>query len=159
MLSQTIPLSFIGIPGIYIHSLLGSRNWVEGVRQTGRARTINRETLNIEGLEKELGDSGSIRAKVADEYRRLLKIRSGCRAFHPASPQEVMKLGAKLFCLRRWTEDGNEELFAIHNVSSETVRCKLPHSGNGRFLDLISGKTFKTAAITVPPLTALWLLR
>jgi len=157
MLSQTVPMSFIGIPGIYIHSLLGSRNWTEGVKQTGRARTINREILNVEGLETELRNKKSIRAKVADEYKRLLKIRSKCRAFHPGSPQEVMKLSPKLLCLRRWTGDGMEELFAIHNMSSEEVSCLLPQSARG-YRDLIRGKTFNAGGIAVPALTALWLV-
>ncbi len=159
MLSQTIPLSFIGIPGIYLHSLLGSRNWTEGVRQTGRARTINREILRKEDLENELCDPSSIRAKVANEYRRLLEIRSKCRVFHPGSPQEIIRLNPKLFCLRRWTEDGKEELFAIHNVSSEAVSFRLLHSGNGSFRDLISGKTYNAETIAVPPWTALWLVK
>jgi sucrose phosphorylase len=159
MLSQTIPLSFIGIPGIYIHSLLGSRNWTEGVKQTGRERTINRKILQVDDVEKDLGDPGSIRAKVANEYRRLLKIRSGCRAFHPGSPQEVINLNPKLFCLRRWSEDGKEELFAIHNISSAEVICRLPHPGKGSYRDLIGGKTFNTGEIAVPPWTALWLVQ
>ena len=40
--SQAILLSLPGVPGIYVHSLLGSRNWPEGVAQTGHNRTINR---------------------------------------------------------------------------------------------------------------------
>ncbi|HCE46941.1 MAG TPA: sugar phosphorylase [Lentisphaeria bacterium] len=158
MLSQTIPMSFIGIPGIYIHSLLGSRNWTEGVKQTGRARTINRETLNADRLEAELGNKESIRAKVAGEYRRLLVIRSKCRAFHPGAPQEVLKLHPKLFCLRRWTEDGSEELFALHNITSGEARCQLPDSGREGFRDLIGGKHFSTGEIAVPAWTALWLV-
>ncbi|HBC87687.1 MAG TPA: sugar phosphorylase [Lentisphaeria bacterium] len=157
MLSQTIPMSFIGIPGIYIHSLLGSRNWTEGVRKTGRARTINREILKSNELEKELGNPGSVRAKVANEYRRLLKIRSGCKAFHPGSPQEVLKLHPKLFCLRRWTEDGSDELFAIHNISSEEVICRLPDSIEGAYRDLLKGEVFKSGEVSVPAWTALWL--
>jgi hypothetical protein len=42
MASQAIQYVLPGVPGTYIHSLIGSRNWIEGVNQTGRARTINR---------------------------------------------------------------------------------------------------------------------
>ncbi len=158
MLSQTIPMSFIGMPGIYIHSLLGSRNWTEGVRKTGRARTINREILALDKLEKELSDPKSIRAKVASEYRRLLKIRSGCKTFHPGAPQEVLKIHPKLFCLRRYLDDGAGELLAIHNVSSEGVRFRLPETATGRRLDLISGNSFPDGEISVPPLAAMWIV-
>lgn len=105
----------------------------------------------------ELGNPGSIRAKVANEYRRLLNIRSGCKVFHPASPQEIIRLDPKLFCLRRWTGDGKEELYAIHNVSSEEVNCSLPEPVKGDCRDLISGKVFRAGRIAVPPWTALWL--
>ncbi len=52
--SQSIQYALPGVPATYIHSLLGSRNWVEGVKQTGRARTINREKLQVEKLISEL---------------------------------------------------------------------------------------------------------
>lgn len=43
--AQSILFSMIGVPGIYIHSLLGSQNDHEGVKETGRYRSINREKL------------------------------------------------------------------------------------------------------------------
>jgi len=53
LLSQSIALTLRGMPAVYIHSLLGSRNWNEGVRRTGQPRSINRETLNLHSLEQE----------------------------------------------------------------------------------------------------------
>ena len=47
LVSQAIARAFMGMPGIYIHSLLGSRNWNDGVRQTGHLRSINREKLDL----------------------------------------------------------------------------------------------------------------
>jgi sucrose phosphorylase len=41
--AQAIMLSLSGLPGIYFHSMFGSRGWLEGVKQTGHNRTINRE--------------------------------------------------------------------------------------------------------------------
>jgi sucrose phosphorylase len=41
--SQAIMLAMVGVPGIYLHSLFGSRNYAAGVAETGRNRTINRE--------------------------------------------------------------------------------------------------------------------
>ena len=39
-----------GVPGIYIHDLLGSRNDVKAVEATGINRMINRERLSVEEL-------------------------------------------------------------------------------------------------------------
>ena len=49
--AQAIMLSLLGVPGIYFHSLFGSRGWIEGVKQTGRNRTINREKLQFDKLQ------------------------------------------------------------------------------------------------------------
>ncbi|MGE9291857.1 MAG: sugar phosphorylase, partial [Puniceicoccales bacterium] len=75
LLSQAIPMALMGMPGIYIHSLLGSRNDLEGVRNTGRARSINRKQLNLEELYCELDDPASLRSRVFAGYTRLLALR------------------------------------------------------------------------------------
>ncbi len=46
--SQAVALALPGVPAVYIHSLLGSRNWTAGVEETGQARTINREKLSAD---------------------------------------------------------------------------------------------------------------
>ncbi len=48
--AQAIMLSLVGMPGIYFHSLFGSRGWIEGVKQTGHNRTINREKCQLESI-------------------------------------------------------------------------------------------------------------
>ena len=44
---QAVMLALAGVPGIYVHSLIGSENWQDGVAQTGANRTINREKLEF----------------------------------------------------------------------------------------------------------------
>ena len=39
--AHAILLALAGMPGIYLHSLFGSRGWPEGVALTGRNRTVN----------------------------------------------------------------------------------------------------------------------
>ncbi|MEP7291918.1 MAG: sugar phosphorylase, partial [Chloroflexota bacterium] len=62
--SQAIMLAMVGVPGIYLHSLFGSRNFREGVQMTGRNRTINREKLNADDLLDQLSDESSLRHRV-----------------------------------------------------------------------------------------------
>ncbi len=70
ILSQAIMLTLAGIPGIYIHSLLGSHNDVEGMRASGHNRRINRAKLNVRDVEHQLGDLSSFRAQIftADKH-------------------------------------------------------------------------------------------
>ena len=50
ILSQAVVLAMPGVPGIYFHSLVGSRNYHEAVRKTRINRSINRDKLNYDNL-------------------------------------------------------------------------------------------------------------
>jgi glucosylglycerate phosphorylase len=121
MLSQAIALSFIGIPGIYIHSLLGSRNDLEGVRRTGRARSINREQLDRDSLADALADASSLRHRVFAHYLELLEIRRRQPAFNPDAPQTILDFGPQVFALRREDPRSGQVILALHNVSNNPV--------------------------------------
>ena len=161
LVSQAIALAFMGMPGIYIHSLLGSRNWNEGVRQTGQLRSINREKLDLAAVTAALADPDSLRSKVFFPYRDLIARRIGERAFHPNGPQTVLKLHPALFTLLRESPDGAEQIVAIHNVSGQTVRADLsavPLDGITGYTDLITGAPVaEGTALDIEPYQALWL--
>ena len=57
-------LALPGLPGIYFHSLFGSRNDLDGAKRTGRARSINRQKLSLSELRAELEDTHSERHQV-----------------------------------------------------------------------------------------------
>ncbi len=52
--AHAIMLALSGVPGIYFHSLFGSRGWPEGVTITGQNRTINRQKFDRAEVEREL---------------------------------------------------------------------------------------------------------
>jgi sucrose phosphorylase len=163
--SQAIMLAMAGLPGIYVHSLVGSRSWAEGVAQTGRNRTINREKIQQSALEAELADPQSLRSQVLGAYKRLLRARGSDPAFHPYGDQHVQTLGDSIFSLTRTSPTRNSEVLCLHNVSAQTQNVSLtdpislPYSG--RWLDLISGQTYLagTEALTLrlPAYGVLWL--
>ena len=95
MAAQAIMLSLQGLPGIYFHSLFGSRNWAEGVQAAGSNRAINRQKLELSVLERELADPASLRSQVYGRFRRLLSIRSGSAAFHPNGMQKILDAGPR----------------------------------------------------------------
>ena len=160
--SQAIMLSVVGVPAIYIHSLLGSGNYIEGVKETGRNRTINREKLNIEDLLCELENSNSKRSKVFTSYKDLLKIRKREKAFHPNSQQKVLKLDDRLFALVR---GDNEKILVINNVSEETVETKINLSESGlsekQYKDLVADNDYVPEngilTVTCNPYQVMWL--
>ncbi len=117
--SQAIMLALVGVPGIYFHSLFGSRGWQAGVEQTGRNRTINRQKLQVADLTSELDNPQSLRAQVFQRFRQLLITRAGSPAFHPHGSQEVVACGEAVFALLRNAPKSGERVLCLHNVSNQ----------------------------------------
>jgi len=165
--SQAVMLALQGVPGVYFHSLFGSRNWQAGVRQTGRYRTINREKLRREPLERELAERRSLRRLVFSGYRQLLQQRAACPAFHPQGAQQILFLHEAVFALARTSPDGRYAVLCLHNVSGRPVEVtvaleRLEQFSSGRVRDLIAGSAYPVTAgsrldLSLPPYGVLWL--
>jgi glycosidase len=154
--SQAIQYTLPGVPATYIHSLLGSRNWLEGVRLTGRARTINREKLQVENLISALSNPGSFRARVFFPYLNLIKIRKRQSAFHPNAGFEIMQFDPKIFGIKRYSKD--QTIYALTNISSKPISVSLSETAStGQTTDLITGETVDTAAFHLNPYQYRWL--
>lgn len=138
--SQFILLSLAGVPGIYIHSLLGSRNWLEGVEASGINRRINREKLDYDQLIIEL-ETNQERNTVFNKYTELLSIRRSEKAFKPNSRQKVLSLNNKVFALIR-----ADEVIAIVNIANEEVGLEMPFVGT----DIITGKKEDISIVLAP---------
>lgn len=123
--SQAIMLALAGVPGIYLHSLLGSRNYTAGVDNTGRPRAINREKLDLKRVESELSDPGSRRHEVFERYRHLIRERVSHPAFHPNGAQQVLDLHKAVFAIVRVSPDETQTIIALHNVSPSPVEISI----------------------------------
>ena len=119
MASQAILVGLMGVPGIYVHSLFGSRNWREGVKLTGHYRTINRQKFQRRALEAELDDPRHLRHQVFTRYRALLRARRGEPAFHPNGAQHVLQDQPAFFAFVRVAPDGRSRVLCIQNVTGE----------------------------------------
>lgn len=152
--AQAIMLSLIGVPGIYFHSLFGSRGWLEGVKQTGRNRTINREKLQMDELQNQLAGENSLRFKVFTKYSQLLKARSGTSAFHPHGTQTVLNLHPSVFAIERISPDEKSRVLCLHNVSEKKISFTTKHESAH---DLFTGQVIQISNITLEPYQVLWL--
>ena len=154
--SQAIALILPGIPAVYIHSLLGSQNWTAGVDQTGRARTINREKLSADVVSSELADPSTIRARVFHAYQKMIRVRVRQPAFHPGAGMQVHHLDDRVLTIQRLCQD--QTLYALTNLSDERLTIALPITEKDIVLtDLLSGRRFKTEAVSMSPYEVLWL--
>jgi glucosylglycerate phosphorylase len=112
-------LSLRGLPGIYFHSLFGSRNWPEGVKTTHHNRSINRQKLTRADLEDELADRNSLRSQVFSRFRRLLAQRAASDAFHPQGGQKILDLGRAVFAVLRSSPTGSRQMLCLQNVTEQ----------------------------------------
>ncbi|MCC6614164.1 MAG: sugar phosphorylase [Anaerolineae bacterium] len=154
--SQAIMLALMGVPGIYFHSLFGSRNDVAGVETTGRYRSINREKLDADVLMGELAQPASVRQRVFEGYRRLLRARIGEAAFHPLGNQQIHNLHPGVFAVERMSLDGTQRVLALHNVRGEALHIDLP-AGFGRWRNLLDGEEGSARSIDLQPYEIAWL--
>jgi len=154
--SQAIEYSLPGVPATYIHSLVGSRNWTEGVKKTGRARTINRQKLEKDSLLNELNDAESFRSKIFFNYLHMIKIRRKQKAFHPNAAFKTLEINPAVFAIKR--SSNTQTIYSITNISSSVASISISEEMTPKLMqDLISGKTFKTDELTLEPYQYLWL--
>lgn len=133
--SQVIMLSLAGVPGIYVHSLFGSRNCLQCVEETGRARSINREKFDYPLLQADLKQGKSQAARILGAYRRLLTTRSQLPAFHPSGVQKVLFLDPAVFALLRMAPDGSRPVLCLVNVAPETRSLQIDLKSAGLPVD------------------------
>jgi len=160
--SQTIMMALEGIPAFYIHSLLATHNYSEGVAQTGINRTINRYKWDYDTLEQKLADPTSEHAVVLAELRRLIQIRRRQTAFHPNATQYTLHpLNPAIFAFWRQSMTRDQSIFSVHNLSDrpqELLLSDLNLISPDSWYDLISGYRFEGAhhAYQLSPYQSLW---
>lgn len=163
MAAQAIMLALVGVPGIYFHSLFGSRGWPAGFKLTRRKRTINRQKFDLSTFENELTNEQSLRYRVFRRYAQLLVARSATSAFHPHGGQKVLEQGAALFALMRTSPDGSQRVLCLHNISGRTQTATInwaeglgPSSDQGT--DLITLTDYPlNERLVLQPYQTLWL--
>lgn len=154
--SQAIQYALPGVPATYIHSLLGSRNWDEGVRQTRMARTINREKLRTDDVISQLEDFETFRSRIFHPYINMIKVRKEQPAFHPNAGFEILSIDPKIFTIARYGKD--QTIYALTNISSLQVSCTLKGGGVPPMMkDLLTGERLSVDSLRLNPYQFVWL--
>jgi glucosylglycerate phosphorylase len=117
--AHSILFAFLGVPAIYLHSLVGSAPDRAGMQASQINRRINREVLDADRLDVELAEDQRRRA-VFDGMRHLLDVRRRHEAFSPFGAQQVEHLDDRVFAVRR-AAGTPHELLCVTNVTGERV--------------------------------------
>lgn len=128
--SQAILLSLAGVPGIYIHSLLGSTGSTKIKRELQKNKKINRRSINREklmrkNLEDEIKNPDTRRYKIFTNYKKLIKKRTAEKAFSPDGGQKIIFLNKHVFIVCRISIDSSDKVICMHNVSKENQVVKI----------------------------------
>jgi len=130
--AHAIAMSLVGVPLLYLHSLLGSRGWPAGVVAGGPARSVNRERLQLADVARELAQPTSRRARVRAALADLATARRQAPAFDPYGYQEVLDIGPACFAIRRQARMEGLAAICVHNVTGEPVSAAFAAPGRAR---------------------------
>lgn len=143
--SNAILLSCVGVPAIYYHSLLGSRNDYKGLEESGINRRINREKLEYNTISKLLEDDERRKA-IFSKIKKLIALRKEESAFSPFATQNVLDLGENIFALERYNEKTHEKITLILNVDNKEISV----NSNIKGVDKITGREIDGNIILKP---------
>ena len=123
--AHAIMFALEGIPGIYIHSMLGTQNDHERLELTNHNRNINRHKWSLEKLEEQLSTPKNHYRVVLDAMTDLLKLRARQKAFHPNAVQYTLHLGDSVFGFWRQSTDRQQSIFCIHNLNDKEINIPI----------------------------------
>ena len=118
LITQSVMLCMPGVPGVYYHSILGSRNDRKAAIDSGIHRRINRKKLEFGSLNQKLKFKESFEYQVYSPYSAMLKVRRSESLFNPYVKAEYeVRNGA--FVIRR--KQNGKNLVCLHNFTSSPI--------------------------------------
>jgi glucosylglycerate phosphorylase len=163
--SRIIGLVLRGIPGIYLHSLIGTENDIASVLATHANRDINRTVIDDHAITEALKEPLSKISRINRELGRLITIRTRQPAFHPNGEQRVLMLSDQLFSVLRISPDGRQHLLTLLNVTTRMCRLEISLSQLDRqethWYDLVSDMEWMVEGgqfcLSLQPYDIMWL--
>ncbi len=163
--SRIIGLVLRGVPGIYLHSLIGTKNDIASVLSTHSNRDINRTIIDDRAITEALTDPLSKISRINRELGRLITIRTRQPAFHPNGDMRVLMLSHQLFSVVRTSPDGDQHLLTLINVTTRACHLELSIDDLGtnetHWYDLVSDMEWMAEdgqlSLTLQPYEIMWL--
>ena len=164
--SRSIAMVMMGVPGIYLPSLFGSRNDADAVIEKGETRSINRKTYRKESLFARLDDADGSAYKVSRGMGKIIRARIREKAFHPNAAQRVLHISDEVFALVRSSVDKEEHILALTNIVDKVQEFSIEAKEIGSqkeitCRDILSGKDFVSTegmlSLRLEPYGVLWL--
>ena len=163
--SRIISMVIRGVPGIYLHSLIGTRNDIQAVLKTSSKRDINRNIISWKAINEALDDPLSKVSRINRELGRLITVRTKQRPFHPNGGQRVLMLSPNVFSVLRISPNKDQRILALTNVTNRVCHLEVLLSELGTdendWYDLVSGMEWmaedQKLYLTLQPYDVIWL--
>lgn len=160
--AHAIMFALEGIPGVYIHSMLGTQNDYKKLEHTHHNRSINRRRWYEDVLSEALDDNNLHHGRVLATLKSLLNIRINQPAFHPNATQFTLHLGLQLFGFWRQSQNRKQSIFCISNISNEPLALPLSELNlviTESWTELITGAeiTDLTEELLLEPYQTVWI--
>jgi sucrose phosphorylase len=138
--SQAVALALRGIPAVWFHNMVGTRNWHQGAA-AGHARDINRRRWQREELEAALADPAAGMGRILAAMNSLLRARRSLGAFHPDGTQEILCPAPELLGVGRGSPRDRQRVLCWFNLGDHPVELPPNHSavflGHPRWHDVL----------------------
>jgi sucrose phosphorylase len=160
--AHTIMLALEGIPGIYLHSFIGTENDHQRVKNSGHNRAINRHQWQYPDIEEQLNDPTSSHSLIYAQMQKIIELRRQQPAFHPNATQFTLHLGDHLFGFWRQSMDREQSIFCISNITNLPQTLNLSDINlidNQSWLDIITGDLCigDNQSVSMKPYQTLWI--
>lgn len=160
--SQTIMMSLLGVPGIYLHSLTATPNDLDGVKEKGYNRAINRKQWDFDHLKELLKNPESDTHRVFEAYKEILNVRKKQPSFHPDGSQQVLDLGNEFFTLLRIAPGEAQIILSISNITPDTKKLKddsgiVPLEKDKEYQDLLGQTENYPEVLNFKPYQTKWI--
>ena len=156
--TQAVMLALQGMPAIYFHSLVGTENDLEGMRESGIPRRINRRKFEFTELNERLDVEGALPQRVFQGMQALLRVRIGQSAFHPDAQQRYFESNSDhVLCFERECATSGQLILVAANFSDAATVIELPELYSGT-VDLLSGEQVgQLGRLSLRPAQTVWL--
>lgn len=160
--AHSIMFALEGIPGLYIHSLLGTNNDYDKLKNTSQNRSINRHKWDYDALKEALDSPYSQHSKVLKRMSHLISVRKKQSAFHPNAVQFTLQLGEQIFGFWRQSIDRRQSIFCVFNISDQEQTVRLSDInliGTDNWIDLLTDQAIRheDLEIVLSPYRSVWI--
>jgi sucrose phosphorylase len=124
--SRAIALALVGVPAIYLPSIVGVYVTSDYKVHERDPRSINRNTIRVQELLDQLSVPNSHAARILERFVHLIHVRTRLAAFHPSAEQHVLRVNPAVFSVLRRAKGSEGIVMALTNVAATAQELRLP---------------------------------